>query len=352
MRPLQVSVGIAGEPQSRYAGRVKSIAGYEILEAVEQGGAVEVYRVQQGAATPMLLKIFRRQKLSADERLQLARNLEVLAGIEHARIVGLVEKGIQDGDHWYVVPEAQGPSLAKEVEHRFGTSKQPFGVDEVLQIGIALGEALGHLHERGLVHGRLSAEGILLLPTVGVVLQESMPFQAGGVLDTDENSGNPYASPEQMQGDPVTPGSDVYQVGLLLYHLLTGRLPLEDENSFQTVLRRLQEEMPPPSRHREGLSEEVDTILLKCLRAPVEKRYEDCNTFLEEVLKLDPRSGELLPGQEAVGPVKPESDPLMNLLLPADSQKKAMEPVSLTSTILPGALAGLLLVLAVLFFLR
>jgi hypothetical protein len=110
--------------------------------------------------------------------------------------------------------------------------------------------------------------------------------------------------------------------------------------------------MPPPSRTRSGISEELDSILLKCLRPQVDKRYEDGNALLEEFLKLDPKSGELLPGQEAVGPAKPEQDPLMNLLLPADSKSKALEPVSLLSTILPGALAGLLLVLAVLYFLR
>jgi serine/threonine-protein kinase len=330
---------------------VESFAGYEIVEALETGGSQEHFRVKTKDGAKAVLKVFRRKGRSGEERLRLARDLEALAEIQHARILGLLASGIEEGDHWYLVPEAEGPTLQREIDHRLIQMKQQFSVAEVLQITIGLGEALGYLHENGMVHAGLDPSQIHLMPVIGVVLKEVVPVSTGSLPEREGSSESRYASPEQIQGDEVTPASDVYQVGLLLYHLLTGKLPLEDENSFQTVLRRMQEEMPPPSRIRQEVSEEVDHIILKCLRPQLKDRYPDLNAFLEEVLRLDPQSGELLPGEDAVGEARDEADSLMGLLLPAEPPEKAILEVSLMSTILPGAVAGLLVLLVVLYFL-
>lgn len=329
-----------------------SFAGYQILETLVTGTLPEVYLAQKGDGSPVHLKVFRREGRSGDETLRIKRDLEALRKIEHARIMPVLESGSQDDALWYVVPVPQGHSLEHELETRSQTSRDGFALNEVLQIAIGLAEALGYLHENGLVHGHLDASNIYLTPVMGLVLGDSFPGLATGKAATEEVAGLRYASPEQIQLDSVRPPSDVYQAGLLLYHFLSGRLPLEDENPFQTVLRRMQEEIPPPSRTRSGCPEELDRIILKCLRPAAEDRYPDMNEFLSDVLRLDPVSGVLLPGAEMVGDVEEEMDPFAGLLIPGERKPQVLEPASAASALIPGALAGLLIIALVLYLLR
>jgi hypothetical protein len=187
------------------------------------------------------------------------------------------------------------------------------GIEECMRLAQGLGEALAYLHEQKIVHRDLKPDNLLVDEAFDVTL---MDF--GLVKDFDRSEmtaegmvmGTPrYMAPEQTQGQPVAAAADVYQVGLILYRALTGRLPLEDENPFATALRRMQEAIPPPSRERPGIPPGLDRILLKSLRYKSEERYADMGAFLVDLAKLDPRSGNLKPGESMPGSLAERSVP-------------------------------------------
>ncbi len=328
-----------------------SFAGFENLSPLCLEGMPEVYLTQDPQWGRIYLKIFRGQGRTGEETLRINRDLEILSTIEHVRILAVRGKGSVGSDLWYTVDAPDVPCLETEIENRILKGGSPFPLDEVLQLAIGLGEAMGYLHEQKLVHGRLSGSNILIHPVLGLILREPSPGHSTGMASSGDVSVLRYASPEQVQLEQVEASSDVYQTGLLLYHLLTGSLPLEDENAFQTVLRRMQEDMPPPSRRRADIPPEVDQILLKCLKPNPQDRYPDMSSFLEEVLRLDPQSGQLLPGQAMPGDQKPEQDPLMGLIIPKENKPKPT-PTSVVSAVIPGVLAGLLLVAGIFYLLN
>lgn len=331
---------------------MESFAGYEILETLSRESRPAVHRARGADGPEVHLKIYAAEGRSGEDKLRIKRDIDALGKLECARIVPVVASGEQDGSLWYAVETPPGRTLREEFQSRFVDSNSGFSMEEVLQLAIGLGEALGYLHERGVVHGDLSADNVLMVPVMGPVLREHFPGVATGKAAAEEVSSIRYASPEQVQLETVACTSDVYQAGLVLYYALTGKLPLEDENHFQTVLRRMQEEMPPPSRFRKEVPDELDAILLRCLKPEPAGRYPDMNAFLEDVLRLDPVSGQLLPGEAMDIGEKPEHDPLAGLILPGTDKPEVASAGDILSAVVPGILVGVTLVVVLLVLLR
>jgi serine/threonine-protein kinase len=329
-----------------------SFAGFDILDTLSEGSRPAVYKAQDGDGLQVHLKVYPPEGRSGDDTLRIKRDIEALGKFECARVVPVVATGEEDGSLWYAVKMPPGSTLAEEFETRFAEGGPGFSVEDVLQLAIGLGEALGYLHERDVVHGDLSADNILMVPVMGPVLREHFPGAATGKAAAEEVSSIRYASPEQVQLETVSRTSDVYQAGLVLYYALTGKMPLEDENPFQTVLRRMQEEMPPPSKFRDGVPDELDVVLLRCLKADPTLRYKDMNEFLEDVLRLDPSSGQLLPGQAMDVEREPEYDPLAGLILPGEDRPEPATAGDILSAVVPGILVGVVIVFVFMILLR
>lgn len=331
---------------------MESFAGYDIVENLAPDARPAVYKARDPDGLEVHLKIYSAEGRSGDDTLRIKRDIEALGKLECARIVPVVATGHEDGSLWYAVKMPPGRTLEEEFQSRFGDSNSGFTMEEVLQLAIGLGEALGYLHERDVVHGDLAGENILMVPVMGPVLREHFPGVATGKASAEEVSSIRYASPEQVQLETVSRTSDVYQAGLVLYYALTGKLPLEDENPFQTVLRRMQEEMPPPSRFRKEVPDELDAILLRCLKPNPRERYPDMNAFLEDVLRLDPVSGQLLPGHAPDRDEEPQYDPLAGLILPGEDRPEVASAGDILSAVVPGILVGIVLVFVMLFLLK
>ena len=210
------------------ASLMESFAGYEIEETLSGSSRPAVYKARAPDGLQVHLKVYSAEGRSGDETLRIKRDIDALGKLECARIVPVVASGEQEGSLWYAVKMPPGRTLAEEFQSRFFDSNSGFTMEEVLQLAIGLGEALGYLHERDVVHGDLSGDNILVVPVMGPVLREHFPGVASGKASAEEVSSIRYASPEQVQLETVARTSDVYQAGLVLYYALTGKLPLED----------------------------------------------------------------------------------------------------------------------------
>lgn len=265
---------------------------YRLVAQMGEGGMAKVYRAQDLVlGRTVAIKVLRPQ-YSADPSFlaRFQQEARAAAGLTHTNIVAVYDVG-QDGDRHYIVMEyVEGPSLADLIAR-----SAPFPVEKALDFAIQICAAVGFAHRAGIVHRDIkphnvlvTAEGTVKVADFGLAcaLSPSAVTEDGTVWGTPH-----YLSPEQAAGQNVVPASDVYSIGIVMYEMLTGKLPFEAKNTVTVALMHLHEQ-PPPIRSRNplvppGLAGIVNTALAKKPAA----RYRTAN-HLGRILQDYRRSGD------------------------------------------------------------
>lgn len=277
-----------GSVPRRYMG------GYELLECIGRGGAGTVYRARHsGTGADRALKMLSAGELAAPEaRRRFLKEAEAAAGLHHPHIVTLHEAGMQDGMPFYVMDYLPGRTLADAVREK------PMPAHAAAACMARVAAAMQHAHSRGVLHRDLKPSNILLdelgEPRVADFGLARHMDAASSITGSRQIVGSPpYMSPEQAAGGAgkVTYASDVYALGAVLYHLLTGRPPFAGETP-QAVLRHVTEDEPiPPRRVIPSIPRELETITLKCLEKSPARRYASAaglEADLERFLQGEP----------------------------------------------------------------
>lgn len=275
---------------------------YEVLKPLARGGMGEVYlgRVHGESATrPVALKILRPElQHDGEVRSMFADEAAMLLRLDHTSIVRAVEI-VQDGDRVVLVMEyvrgRSGSALLRAWKDR-----PPESSAVAVEIGIRVARAVHHVHEArgddgvrlGLVHRDLSPDNVMLRPDGGVKLidfgiarataQTSMT--SAGVLKGKVS----YMSPEQLRQDPLDRRSDVFQLGTLLFELVTRRHPFAGNNFAATVNAILSGDAPDPREHVQDLDDALAEAITRALEFEPEDRFETAAEFaaaLEDALR-------------------------------------------------------------------
>ena len=264
---------------------------YEIHQRLARGGMAQVYLardrsldrpvavkelVPEFATDPSFVERFRREAQAA-------------ANLAHPNIVGVYDWGTQDGTYFIVMEYIDGPSLS-QVIRRDG----PLHPRRAAEIAGEVAAALGFAHSRGVVHRDVKPGNVLLTSTgqskvtdFGIARALSSPdddlTQAGSVMGTAT-----YFSPEQAQGLPVDPRSDLYSLGVVLYEMVTGRPPFNGETPLAIAYKHVQDQPAPPSTIIPDLPMGLEAIIMKLLQKRPDDRYAsaedlraDLNRFLD-----------------------------------------------------------------------
>jgi serine/threonine-protein kinase len=297
--------------EDRFVG--KSLpGGYHILDLISVGGMGRVYRAQQSAlGRTVAVKIIHPHLLS-DENSALRFMTEARAAsqLNHPNSVAVFDFGRTDDGQPYLVMEfLRGKDLARVA---YEEGPLPFSriVDVLRQVLAALGEA----HDLGIVHRDLKPENVILEPLrrggdfVKVVdfglAKLRADTQGPGVTSPGIVCGTPdYMAPEQGRGDPIDGRSDLYAVGVILFQLLTGRLPFEAESPTQVVMMHLTVPVPDPRQvaPERRIPDPLVEAVMRALAKDVRKRYQDAQEFadgLKQALLL----AESLPPERATVP--------------------------------------------------
>jgi serine/threonine-protein kinase len=260
------------------------IGPFELREELGRGGMGLVYRAERVDGTveqQVAIKFVRRELLDATtlKRFQLER--QVLASLDHPNIARLLDANeLEDGTPYYVMEYVGGAPIT---EH---CAREKLGVRERVALIRTVCGAVAHAHRNLVVHRdikpsnvHVSAAGVPKLLDFGIAKPLRAAHEATG---TAERFFSPqYAAPEQLLGEPIGVGCDVYALGLLLFELLAGRAPFELEGLTAGQVERQVCEVPPPapstvasdaSRSR-ALRGELDDVVLKCLRKSPTERY-------------------------------------------------------------------------------
>ncbi len=260
---------------------------YEVIEEIARGGMGVVYRARDiDLDREVALKIvLSGVGSSADEVRRFRAEAETAAKLRHPNIVPIYEIG-ESNDRLYLAFEyVSGGTLAERIEHK------PISARQAAEMVQSIASAIDYAHSQGVVHRDLKPNNILV-DNEGIV--KVTDFGLAKRVDADQSIthagavvGTPcYMSPEQARGKKVGPAADVYSLGVILYQMLTGRVPFSGVTTAET-LEQVQTHQPVPLRQLvPTIPRDLETICLKCLEKSIQHRYPSASELAGDLKRF------------------------------------------------------------------
>ncbi|HEU5200264.1 MAG TPA: protein kinase, partial [Ktedonobacterales bacterium] len=261
------------------------LGAYELIERIGGGGMADVYRAKQTTAfdREVAVKVIR-SGFSEDQmfRERFLREAQAIAKLSHPNILPLIEFG-QEGDTLYLVmPYAPGGTLRDLITRVNG----PLSLNDTVEIFTQLCDAVQYAHEQGIVHRDIKPQNVLiqrgkhlLLADFGIArdASDTKLTMTGAGVGTVE-----YMAPEQAMGRSDA-RSDLYSLGLVLYQMLTGRVPFGGGTPFEIMMKQANEPLTPARSLNPALPREIDGILDMALAKDPNKRFQSAASLLRAV---------------------------------------------------------------------
>lgn len=262
----------------------RALGRYQIEAEIGRGGMGVVYRGRQTSLNrTVAIKVLPPQ-LAADPtfRQRFRQEAEVIASLTHENIVAVYDIEEFEGTVFIVMELIDGAS-ARAVRHA-----RPMTADEVRTIGISVARALTCAHQRGIVHRDVKSPNVMLTRDGKVKLMDfGIARVVGGGVRTVTGSvlGTPeYMAPEQARSGAVTPQTDLYSLGVVLYELATGQLPFSGGDAFAVALKHISEEPPTPRTIDPRVPEWLERIILKAMAKDPQRRYTSAAELERDLL--------------------------------------------------------------------
>jgi serine/threonine-protein kinase len=252
----------------------RTFGDYELLEELGRGGMGVVYRARQRHPERLVaLKLALTGELAtAEERARFLAEAKLAARLNDAHIVQIYDVGEQDGQLYFSMQLIEGTTLTRRV------ADGPLPPREAARIVAAVARAVHHAHENSVLHRDLKPSNVLLdragqphVTDFGLARRveggESLT-RTGAVVGTPS-----YMAPEQTEGSRGSPTSDIYSLGALLYHLLTGKPPFQAASVLDTLLLVREQDLVEPRRLNPKVDRDLEWVCLKCLEKRPADRY-------------------------------------------------------------------------------
>ena len=285
---IQLSAGVsAGTAKIAPAGtRLPYFGDYELLEEIARGGMGIVYRARQVSLNrTVAVKVLLFGQFSSDAFVQRFRTeAQAAASLQHPNIVAIHEVGEHEGQHYFSMDYIEGQSLADLAREK------PVGAEQAAKYLVTVAHAIHYAHQRGVLHRDLKPSNVLIdfdgqphVTDFGLAKRlagDSELTLPGQVLGSPN-----YMPPEQA--DPkrgsMRPESDVYSLGAILYHLVTGRPPFVAETLEETLLQLLNAEPIAPRILNPKVPRDLETICLRCLNKDSRQRYGSAEMLAQDL---------------------------------------------------------------------
>lgn len=263
-------------------------ARYELLNEVGRGGMGIVYRARQrGLGRIVAVKVLRSIDSHPKVLLRFQQEAETVASLQHPNIVQVIEISLDPGKEFLSMEYLGGGLLEARIQEKSWSNHE---IAELMQ---TLAQAVHYAHERGIIHRDLKPANILftaeLTPKIvdfGLAKKIDDELRAtvtGGVVGTPC-----YMSPEQAAGNdaPIGAATDIYSLGVIMYQMLTKRLPFEGKTALETLRWIVERECEPPSRFVAGVPRDLETICLKCLAKAPADRYLSAQELADDLARF------------------------------------------------------------------
>ncbi|GAB4513122.1 MAG: hypothetical protein OHK0046_13580 [Anaerolineae bacterium] len=292
----------------------KQIGGYEVLDRVGQGGMATVYRARQNSMNrTVALKILPRHFLWDETYIKrFEREVAIIAQLEHRNIVPVYDYGEHEGQPYIAMrfmPAGSVDDLLK---------KGPLDQQAALRIIDQIAPALDYAHTKQVLHRDLKPSNILMDDNGGAYITDFGIARInsedhGNTITTQGVVGTPsYMSPEQAQGKPLDGRSDVYAMGVMLFEMLTGQRPFQNDTPYSIAVMQVTTPPPSPRGLNDKITPAVEQVILKALKKKPENRYqtatalaESLRTAIERPESIHDTQPRSLPVQEALEVTQP-----------------------------------------------
>jgi tetratricopeptide (TPR) repeat protein/tRNA A-37 threonylcarbamoyl transferase component Bud32 len=261
----------------------QTLGQYRIVEAIGHGGMASVYKARQPALDrDVAVKVLLPQQAGTPEfRERFSREAKAIAQLNHPNILPVIDYG-QAGDLIYIVMKyVAGGTLAERL-------KRPIDLAATTHLVMQIAAALDHAHHRGIIHRDVKPSNVLLDENEWVQLADFglAKLLAGdqALTSTGLSMGTPaYLSPEQGQGETIDRHADIYSLGVMLYEIVTGRLPFTAETPMGVIIKHIYEQPLPPRTLNPAIPEALEAVVLKGLAKPIEQRYHSAGELARAV---------------------------------------------------------------------
>lgn len=294
----------------------ETLAGrYQVEEMIGRGGMANVYRgldttLNRTVAIKVLSEQYTRDPAFV---ARFQREAQAAARLANPNVVNVFDVGADDDVHFIVMEYVQGRTLA-EVLAQDGRLLP----ERTAEIGEHVCDALAFAHAQGIIHRDVKSANIMITNTGEVKLMD-FGIARGGTDATVEQTaavlGTPaYFSPEQARGESVDPRTDIYSLGIVLYEMLTGRVPFTADTAVAVAMAQVQEAPVPPSQVVTGVPTSLDAVIMRALAKNPANRYSSTQEMKEDLERA--RLGQAVaappvaPTQVMAGPVATSSAPL------------------------------------------
>lgn len=309
----------------------KTIGKVVIEDLIARGGMAEVYKgLHTTLGRPVAVKVMR-TLLEEDPglRTRFEREARVVAGLRHPNIVQIFDFDIADDQPYIIMEYINGPSLGAYMRGHAGGFPLPV-IGRLLSM---LGSALDYAHLQGVIHRDIKPANVLLLARSGSITPgQTLPddFEAiltdFGLLRVANSStqtasgfvaGTPaYMSPEQARGEQVDARSDLYALGVMLYEMLSGRVPFESDTTMGVLLKHIQEPPPPVPE----LPASLQTVLMRALAKDPAERYQNGRELTQAFLEASNLT------LADVQPATPQTGSVPTVQAPALNERATLPP--------------------------
>lgn len=256
---------------------------YEILERIGTGGMAVVYKAKCHRLNRLVAVKILKSDLAQDEDFRRRFNAEsqAVAQLSHPNIVSVYDVS-RGGDTEYIVMELiDGITLKQYMEKRGQLNWR-----ETLHFITQIMRGLSHAHSRGIVHRDIKPQNIMVLRDGSVKVADfgiACLENAAQTLTQEALGSVHYISPEQARGDRIDARSDIYSAGVVLYEMLTGRLPFEGDSAVSVAIQHLSSIPLAPREINRDIPEQLELICMKAMAPDLERRYHDADAMIADL---------------------------------------------------------------------
>ena len=258
---------------------------YEILECIGTGGMAVVYKARCHRLNRLVAVKILKPELASDAefRRRFHDESQAVAMLSHTNIVTVYDVSHSDGLDYIVMELVDGMTLKQYMQKRGA----PLNWREALHFITQIVRALGHAHSRGIIHRDIKPQNILVLRDGSVKVTDfgiaRITSAAQATLTQEALGSVHYISPEQARGSHIDGRSDLYSAGVVLYEMLTGRLPFEGETPVSVAIQHINSIPIPPRDLNPSIPPALEAITLKAMAPKVEDRYASADEMLDDL---------------------------------------------------------------------
>lgn len=280
---------------------------YTLSDLVGAGGMARVFLARDGVLErDVALKILRDQYAENEEFVERFRREALsISRLSHPNIVQIFDRGETENSHYYIAMEYVAGGTLKDRIIREG----PLELRKAAEVAAQVASALRIAHENGIIHRDIKPQNILVSESGDVKVADfgiAYAATATAISDASNILGTVrYMAPEQVIGEPVTPASDLYSLGVVLYEMLTGQVPFEAETPVAIFTKHIHEPPQPPDEADPGIPASMSALVLKLLAKNPEDRYPNAGMLISDLWRVIDGEDSLALKNGAVPPATP-----------------------------------------------